>query len=527
MGLLKKITESVKNDGLLATAKKAVTKVKAFNKTVKSAAKTAVIKKVNQFKSTPIGQKAVKAVQSISKKIDTIKAKVETNKQSRRQNPEQNKAPKQGLLKSLFKGGAVRRNDTGIGKSIYKGGGLKQIYQDAVNLNSGEGNENDSAENTGDGEKKTFGQKIKEGLSGLKTLYEECEIEIDLDFSGLKADATSWAEETKKEVNGFLEKSGIGEALDDWSAEIEVHLERGKNILNSRGNGVETSFDWLSSLVENGSGIKGSLSDNGYPSTVTGYEDGKEHNMTESEYNVQQTKINNDLALKKAELSDYEELMNDLAFSGYAYDDYDAYADYHAVLEKYKAIKEEIKEINLNLEDLEDEYNLSRLHTDQLIENQKTFWGIPYGSWGNVPDNGCGAVLVHNVINSLGINSYFDDTYQSLNDNSKLNLFGVLGTRINAVKNKLEEYGLDVEKSFNVSQAAQAAQIEESLDNSDATGVVYFYMNGWIPGAHYQMLERDGNGGIETHNPNISYSDASDYVNKVNSIFSFVYSIDK
>ena len=235
MGLLKNIAQNIKNNGLAATIKKAI-------HAVKSPAKTISEKKVSALRSTPIVKKLSSVVQSVSKTIETVKANAGTNKQNRETTSAQSKASKPGLLKSLFKGRnkVNTSNAAGTTEPVSSGGGLRQIYQNAVNLIS-KGNDR-TAEDTN---KATGGQLGAGVFAEIKNFLKnntEGTIEVEQPFSGFNYDESKLIDEMGSQVGDDASVTNL--KFTGLVSEADITMETDLEYENQAEDGItDIRFD--------------------------------------------------------------------------------------------------------------------------------------------------------------------------------------------------------------------------------------------------------------------------------------------
>ena len=121
-----------------------------------------------------------------------------------------------------------------------------------------------------------------------------------------------------------------------------------------------------------------------------------------------------------------------------------------------------------------------------IIQNQSGFPDYKYGL-GTLAKNGCGAVSVYNILELEGKNPSLLDITKRF-DLEGQNLFGILGTRILAVKHYLEREGFDVEVY------SKDEEFDELAKNSKYAILYYVVPSRKI--GHFQLMcdydENDG-----------------------------------
>ncbi|MBR2644468.1 MAG: hypothetical protein IKD54_04175 [Clostridia bacterium] len=124
-----------------------------------------------------------------------------------------------------------------------------------------------------------------------------------------------------------------------------------------------------------------------------------------------------------------------------------------------------------------------------LLNTQKDprFAQRKYGRFGTIAKNGCGLIALYNIERAADPETRFDPYYDARNT-IKTNLFGLLGTRMSAIRKKLESKGFQV---YDIDRRQP-----ESAQPYDAVIVLYWY---WF-GAHYVAGFADGNGGYTMYN---------------------------
>ena len=80
-----------------------------------------------------------------------------------------------------------------------------------------------------------------------------------------------------------------------------------------------------------------------------------------------------------------------------------------------------------------------------LLNTQKDprFAQRKYGRFGTIAKNGCGLIALYNIERAADPETRFDPYYDARNT-IKTNLFGLLGTRMSAIRKKLESKGFQV-----------------------------------------------------------------------------------
>lgn len=117
----------------------------------------------------------------------------------------------------------------------------------------------------------------------------------------------------------------------------------------------------------------------------------------------------------------------------------------------------------------------------EMINNQNSYShkAGTFGRWGNIADNGCGAISINNANRMLGYDTEFGDLVHNLNQQSDLttNLFGILGMNPLVIGDYYRQRGAYVALYTNPAEVPK---------DYDAYIALLFYSDG---GAHYVAAE--------------------------------------
>ncbi len=115
-----------------------------------------------------------------------------------------------------------------------------------------------------------------------------------------------------------------------------------------------------------------------------------------------------------------------------------------------------------------------------LIYNQHDFPDLKFG-FGNIPDNGCGAVSIYNILKLENKEPDFPYIIKQF-DLCGENIFGLGGSQPTKVISLLKRYGFKVSFSLNFSN------FENIAKQSKYAIYLYYGMNGIVPFGHYQLM---------------------------------------
>lgn len=142
----------------------------------------------------------------------------------------------------------------------------------------------------------------------------------------------------------------------------------------------------------------------------------------------------------------------------------------------------------------------------KFIANQNTFKNMPYGTYGNVVDNGCGFIACYNALKYFGYDINYIDVYKYFNRDIRLNFFGKWGTNPFSVKKYLKRIlGNKVKLSI--------GKIPNKKYDAYIIVNIYKLQNRNGISAHYVFGYFDKNK-FKTYNLTKSYDDINHYLNK-------------
>lgn len=153
------------------------------------------------------------------------------------------------------------------------------------------------------------------------------------------------------------------------------------------------------------------------------------------------------------------------------------------------------------------------LNENELISRQTLVENISYG-FGNIEDNGCGAVAVYNLFKLAQKDANFVEIVKQF-EKYGTNFFGKLGTDPFYFKSFLKQNGFDVKTYFAKSKFAEIGY------QSDAVVVVY----AGLSGGHYQLMYHTTGSLFQCINPNGSIS-MENYIGELKNNFVFMFAIN-
>ena len=154
---------------------------------------------------------------------------------------------------------------------------------------------------------------------------------------------------------------------------------------------------------------------------------------------------------------------------------------------------------------------------DGIINDQHDFANLRFG-FGNISDNGCGAVAVYNILKLEGQNPYFPDIIREF-DMFGQNAFGLGGAKPRKVISVLKENGFSVKFTFDHNKFESLAQ------NSKYAIYLYYGMENNVPFGHYQLMYNFDGAKFQTINITGTYT-FDDITNIPNTIISIMIGIN-
>ena len=152
-----------------------------------------------------------------------------------------------------------------------------------------------------------------------------------------------------------------------------------------------------------------------------------------------------------------------------------------------------------------------------IIDNQDKYDNLRFG-FGNVANNGCGAMAVYNILYLEGKEPNFIDIIKRF-DSLGENFFGLGGSRPSMVIKTLKRAGLKVNFTLNKSK------FKEMAESSKYSIYLYVGIRNWVPFGHYQlMLNFDGEK-YETININGHYT-FEEITNIENTLLTMMIGVD-
>ena len=116
---------------------------------------------------------------------------------------------------------------------------------------------------------------------------------------------------------------------------------------------------------------------------------------------------------------------------------------------------------------------------DGIIQNQSNLGYIKYG-FGNIADNGCGAISLYNILCLDGKPEKLSEIIRSIDKNG-LNFYGFVGTNPFTLSRKLAE------KGYSVSLTVEKDNFESQLKSNKHSILVYFSLES----GHFQLIDYD------------------------------------
>ena len=154
---------------------------------------------------------------------------------------------------------------------------------------------------------------------------------------------------------------------------------------------------------------------------------------------------------------------------------------------------------------------------DGIINDQHDFANLRFG-FGNISDNGCGAVAVYNILKLEGQNPYFPDIIREF-DMFGQNAFGLGGAKPRKVFSVLRDYGFSVKFTFD------HGEFESYAQNSKYAIFLYYGMENNVPFGHYQLMYNFDGAKFQTINITGTYT-FDDITNISNTIISIMIGIN-
>ncbi len=154
-----------------------------------------------------------------------------------------------------------------------------------------------------------------------------------------------------------------------------------------------------------------------------------------------------------------------------------------------------------------------------FIDNQNTLINLPYGSRGNVADNGCGSIACYNLLHYFGYIISYHAIHDYFNDNRRVIFRGRWGTNPLSIKKYLnKKHNIRVKMHFGIIP-------DESYD---AYIVMNIYKTKKSVSAHYVFGYFEA-GRFITYNLNHNYDDLKEYIKKNDTVGKLfvVYGINK